>query len=233
MLRRLVVLTMSLIVVACPAENAANWATGEAFAQEGASAEVVATVVDSFARTVQFVAYIRHSHDYTVEGITTRWEAYDATGAAVVTGSRPLKQPPILAGMAFPYVDGNAIPPGAEPTTVRVFVEDAGLRTDRLPRIFPVDSVEVTEDPAWQFGLRRHLVVATLTTDGEPVRRRAVVAQFILKDANGAVVGGAFTRPDNWAEIIEPDSRVQVHNEFVMATARAESVEVVAYARPE
>jgi len=119
------------------------------------------------------------------------------------------------------------------PTMVRVFVEDAGLRTDRLPRIFPVDSVEVTEDPAWQFGLRRHLVVATLTTDGEPVRRRAVVAQFILKDANGAVVGGAFTRPDNWAEIIEPDSRVQVRNEFVMATARAESVEVVAYARPE
>ena len=42
MLRRLVVLTMSLIVVACPTENAANWATGEAFAQEGASAEVVA-----------------------------------------------------------------------------------------------------------------------------------------------------------------------------------------------
>ena len=193
------------------------------------SAEVVFTQVYANSDTVRFLAYIRNPHEYTVGGVTTRWEAYDADG--VIVGSRTKTQPPILGGMDFPYVGGagGAILSG-RPAAVAIFLESLGERTDALPRIFPVEGVTLAPG-----GTRsrptpnEYDVTATVTIDSEPINRRDLSASIILRDRAGVVVGADFADFLHAPDVLAPGARVRV-DERMDTVAPATTGEVFAYA---
>jgi hypothetical protein len=202
-------------------------------ADQGVTAEVAFTWVDADRELFRFASYIRHSYDYTVEGIVTRWEAYDASGAIV--GSQLTKHPPILAGMALPYVGGaGSIILSGVPASVALFVVDSGKRTDTLPRIFTVDGIDLRPDGTVRRPrLDEYRVAATVTTDDQPTASDAIAIQIIVKDGTGGIVGAEFDRPNNVPEILAPGSRIRIEDSSVHTVAPAAVAEVVAYVRPQ
>src|SRR5439155_15186823 len=69
-----------------------------------ATAELLYTRVTGPSRVVRIVARIANDGDRTLEGIQTRWDAYDASGALV--GSQTTVHPPLATGQAYLYVGG-------------------------------------------------------------------------------------------------------------------------------
>ncbi len=207
-------------------------ASAQVTAPDETAVEVAFVSVDPTHRVLRFVAYLRHPHEYAVEGITTRWEAYDAGGASV--GSRTVTHPPIPAGMAFPYVGvvGSTLLSGT-PEHVVVSIVDPGRRTSVRLRVFPADDVQIEPTDLDADGIGEDYVVsATLATDDHPVERSDVTLVIILRDADGAIVGADSTSPREVPAVLPPNTHVPVEGRATPANAEPATAELLAYVSP-
>ena len=197
----------------------------------GVSAEVVFTYVNPEERLLRFVAPIRNGFSRTVEGVTTRWEAIDATGAIV--GTQTTRHTAIPAGGTLLYVGGaGSVNLTGVPAGVQLTVIEQGRLSDAPSRLFAVDSVELSNEGTSRRAREREFrVAANITTAAEAVQRSDVTISAILRDAAGNIVGASFERPDNVPETLPPATKFRTEVRFIETTGPAASAEVIAYAR--
>ena len=183
-------------------------------------------------RFFRFVAEITNPTSVTLEGIQTRWDGLDSSGAIV--GSSTKKHPPLTAGATYFYVGGAGVANlSGSPQTVQVTLTNPGSPSNAPSRFLAVTDVALSKMAFSLYqGLDDYNVSAVLSVDAEPINRLDMTTTYVLRDQYGVIVGADF----NSSVRNLPDQLVSGTpyrlEERVGATGPAVSADVAAYRRP-
>jgi hypothetical protein len=197
------------------------------------SAETVYFWSHPAGRAFLAVVELNNRGDQSLGGIVTRWDAYDATGALL--GSHARLQPVLGPGERFAYVAG-AGPANLSGSPMRVIVSlvEAGRPVIAPYPFLGIDDVRILRQASSTTeGMTDYLVTLTATTGAEPVGRRDLIVDVVLRDESGAVVGAIFSAvftslPDR----IPPHTAFPVEVRVPVPGGTPTQADIAAYSRP-
>jgi len=198
------------------------------------SAEVVWFWGNEGARVFRAVVVLTNTDTQDREGIVTRWEAYDPTGALV--GGRTQAQPRLQAGQSWTYVAGaGSLLLSGTPARATVTVVDHGRVVHTPDDVAQIEDIQVTREPVSIHG-RGHTdytVSARVTTSHIPTPRENFGVNVVLRDTAIAIVGAGFaTIPRTLPDVLPPATAIRVETRVTVPSGTPAGVEMTAYRRP-
>lgn len=182
---------------------------------------------DKDAPLFRMVAFINNPGPKTLEGVQVEWVAYDAGGSII--GSYKATEPNVPAGGSIPYVGGAG---GANlsgvPARADVRVTDPGHFIDATTTTYGVSDTQLKLESKNQYNVK-----AKVRTGSTEVLSKDLIADLVMKDKAGKVVGGDFWFPERLPERLPPGTAFAIEFAFVQTTAPAASAEVFVTERPQ
>jgi hypothetical protein len=190
---------------------------------------------------IGFLAYISHPYDYTLEGVTTRWEAYDQTDYLIESGTRV--HPPIPAGTALPYIAEGRGSVGGRKESTRIRIDlrvvDSGRPSTAQLTTVPVTSVEhrkVTSSSSFSRGpsvsSNSTTITAKLRVDDPIAPNERIFVGFIARDGYDKIVAIGAAQTSN-TDKITPGSILPMQVTGLKTVNPVWKAEAFAYVRAE
>jgi hypothetical protein len=157
------------------------------------SAETVYFWTNPSGRAFIAVIELTNLGEQPLEGIITRWEAYGDDGRLILSNAR--LQPVLAPGQRFAYVAGAGPANLSEsPARLAVSIVQAGRPAAAASSFLAVDDVRIERNRTSAIpGGTDYTVTATATTGAAAVNRHELIADVVLRDDSGAVVGAIFS----------------------------------------
>lgn len=175
-----------------------------------------------------FVSLIKNPGSKAISGLKTEWVAYDANNTIV--GSLKGERSAVPPNGTLHYVGGagSAFLSGV-PSRVEVTVVDPGKFADNYPAPFKVENIELKPD----LFDNSYVVRAKVTTGADEIRSADIGANVVLRNSNGAIVGGTFWQAEGLPEVMPPNTAFTAEASFIQVTEKPASAEVFAQVEPK
>ena len=184
-----------------------------------AGTEVVWLGVDKEYTVLRFVTKLSNPNNAILRNVNIEWTAYDDSGAVV--GNYSGLQPDIPANGYVYYIGGaGSAHLSGTPATVEVKVKSEGLLTNRVAPKIDVSDIQLKNN-----GFSWFTVSAECTPDTE-IKTTQLNGQFIVKDAEGNIIGADFWSAENLPDTINAEGKFKVSSDFFGLPAIPKSAEV-------